>query len=161
MARAWADPEFARYLLLPEQNPAEVAFETYRRSRPPEAGVPHRMLALVIEHEGTAVGNVVLFFEGAGLSCAEIGWTLHPWAGGKGLATEAARAILALAFEHYGVRRVVANLDAANERSAAMAERLGMRRETHRLADFWSKGRWTDSFDYAILREEWEAQQRT
>jgi RimJ/RimL family protein N-acetyltransferase len=113
----------------------------------------------VIEHEGTAVGDVVLFFEGAGLCNAEIGWMLHPSAAGKGLATEAARAGLALAFEHYGVRRVVANLDAANERSAALAQRLGMRREVHRLADFWAKGRWTDSYEYAILREEWEAQQ--
>jgi RimJ/RimL family protein N-acetyltransferase len=159
MTRAWADPGFVEFLLLPQQNPAEVAFETYRRSQPLDAEEPHRMLALVLEHEGTAVGNVVLFFEGAGLTTAEIGWTLHPWVAGKGLATEAARVILTLAFEHYGVRRVVANLDAANERSAALAERLGMRRETHRLADFWSKGQWTDSFEYAILREEWEAQQ--
>lgn len=158
MARAWADPDFARYLLLREQNPAEVAFATLQRSKPPE-GEPHRMLGLVMEHEGDAVGDIVLFLEGAGLTMAEIGWTMHPRAAGQGLATEAARAVLALAFEHYGVRRVVANLDAANERSAAMAERLGMRRETHRLADFWSKGRWTDSFEYAILREEWEAQQ--
>ena len=157
MARAWADPGFAQFLLLPEQNPAEVAFETFARGKPLEA--PHRMIGLVMEHEGVAVGNVVLFLEGAGNSCMEIGWTLHPWAGGQGLATEAARAALRLAFEHYGVRRVVANLDALNERSAAMCERLGMRREVHRLADFWSKGRWTDSYEYAILRTEWEAQQ--
>jgi RimJ/RimL family protein N-acetyltransferase len=74
------------------------------------------------------------------------------------LATEAARVLLDLAFEHYGVRRVVATLDADNQRSAAMAERLGMRREAYRLADFWSKGRWTDSYEYAILRREWQAQ---
>lgn len=160
MARAWADPDFARYLLQPQQKPAEMTFATLRRSKPSEDG-QHRGLLLVMEHEGTAVGDVVLMFEGAGLTTAEIGWTVHPWAAGQGLATEAARVLMALAFEHYGVRRVVANLDAANECSAAMAERLGMRRETHRLADFWSKGRWTDSFDYAILREEWEAQQRT
>lgn len=160
MTRAWADPAFSQYLLLPPQNAAEVAFETHRRAQPRHPGETQSMLALVMEHEGTAVGSVVLFFNGAGVSCAEIGWTLHPGAGGKGLATEAARAILALAFEHYGVRRVVANLDAANDRSAALAERLGMRREVHRLADFWSKGRWTDSYEYAILRDEWKAEQR-
>ena len=32
-----------------------------------------------------------------------------------------------------------------------------MRREAHRLGDFWSKGRWTDSYEYALLREEWRA----
>ena len=76
---------------------------------------------------------------------------------GRGYATEAARAVLRMAFEHYGLRRVVANLDARNDRSAALCERLGMRRETHRLGDFWSKGRWTDSYEYALLREEWRA----
>lgn len=156
-ARAWADPDFARYLLLPQQNPAEVAFSTLQHSKPADG--PHRMLALTMEHEGTAVGNIVLFFEGSGTSGMEIGWTLHPRAAGQGLATEAARMGLRLAFEHYGVRRVVANLDALNQRSAAMCERLGMRREVHRLADFWSKGRWTDSYEYAILRTEWEARQ--
>lgn len=158
-ARAWADAGYVEYLLNPEQNAAEVTFQNYQRTQPLDPAKPHRMLALAMEHEGTAIGNVVLFFDGAGTSCMEIGWTLYPWAAGQGLATEAARAMLRLAFEHYGVRRVVANLDALNVRSAAMCERLGMRREVHRLADFWCKGRWTDSYEYAILRSEWEAQQ--
>lgn len=157
MARAWADPDFARFLLRPQQNLAEVTFSTLARSKPFD-GEKLDALSLIMEHEGVAVGDVIIMFEGAGLSTAEIGWTVHPWAGGQGLGTEAARVMLELAFEFYGVRRVVANLDAANERSAAMCERLGMRREVHRLADFWSKGRWTDSYEYAILRTEWEAQ---
>ncbi len=158
-ARAWADPGFVEFLLHPMRTAADVEFETFQRSRPVPDGEPHTGLGLVIEHEGVAVGNVVLFFNGADRTCLEIGWTLFPWAAGQGFATEAARVGLALAFEHYGVRRVVANLDADNERSAAMCERLGMRREVHRRADFWSKGRWTDSYEYALLRSEWEAQQ--
>ena len=39
------------------------------------------------------------------------------------------------------------------------AERLGMRLECHRLGDFWSKGVWTDSFEYALLADEWRAGQ--
>ncbi|HXH80857.1 GNAT family N-acetyltransferase [Nocardioides sp.] len=156
-ARAWTHPDFVRYLLHPERVAAETTFETYRHCQPPPEG-PHRFLGLVMEHEGEPVGNVVLFFQGAGVATAEMGWTLYPWAAGKGLATEAATELLRVAFEHYGVRRVVANLDAENQRSAALAERLGMRRESHKLADFWSKGRWTDSYEYAILRGEWEAQ---
>ncbi len=155
-AAAMADPDFVRYLLTPELNLAETSFLIHRRSQdePPDR---HRNLELVMLHEGDVVGDVVLFLQGAGLTSAEIGWTIHPAAAGRGLATEAATAMLTLAFEHYGVRRVVANLDAANLRSAAMAERLGMRRETHRVADFWSKGQWTSSYEYAILREEWLA----
>ncbi len=155
-AAAMAEPDFVRYLLTPEQNLAETSFLIHRRTQPDPAG-QHRALGLMMIHDGEVIGDVVLFLQGAGLTSAEIGWTIHPAAAGQGLATEAAEAMLKLAFEHYRVRRVVAELDADNERSAAMAERLGMRREAHRVADFWSKGQWTSSYDYAILRDEWQA----
>lgn len=68
--------------------------------------------------------------------------------------------MLRLGFEHFGLRRIVANLDARNNRSAALCERLGMRRECHKLGDFWSKGEWTDSYEYALLADEWRAAPR-
>ena len=114
-------------------------------------------IGLVVERDGEVVGDSMLHLQGTGLSEAEIGWTVLPQHLGHGYATEAAREVLRLAFEHYGVRRVVANLDARNDRSAALCDRLGMRRESHRVADFWSKGRWTDSLEYAVLRDEWLA----
>ena len=114
-------------------------------------------IGLVVERDGEVVGDSMLHLQGTGLSEAEIGWTVLPQHLGHGYATEAAREVLRLAFEHYGVRRVVANLDARNDRSAALCERLGMRREVHRLGDFWSKGQWTDSYEYALLRDEWRA----
>jgi RimJ/RimL family protein N-acetyltransferase len=113
---------------------------------------------VVATHDGTVVGDSMLHLQGTGLTEGEIGWTILPGSGGRGYATEAARAVLRLGFEHFGLRRIVANLDARNDRSAALCERLGMRREVHRLGDFWSKGTWTDSYEYALLREEWRAQ---
>ncbi|QIK74830.1 GNAT family N-acetyltransferase [Nocardioides piscis] len=159
-AAAFGDPDFVRHLLVGPQNPAEVAFTAHQRSQPEPPG-EHRVLPLLMDLDGTVVGSVVLFFSGAGRTSAEIGWTVYPGWAGRGLAAEAARTLLDVAFEHYGVRRVVANLDAENARSAALAERLGMRRESARVADYWSKGRWTDSYDYAILRAEWEARRHT
>jgi RimJ/RimL family protein N-acetyltransferase len=122
-----------------------------RRSDPGDG----KFVGLVAEHDGEVVGDSVLILQGTGLSEGEIGWTVMPKHAGRGYATEAARAVLRMAFEHYGLRRVVANLDARNDRSAALCERLGMRREVHRIGDFWSKGRWTDSYEYALLRDEW------
>lgn len=58
----------------------------------------------------------------------EVGWHLHPRAWGRGYATEAARAVLAHAFEH-GQDRVVAVTHPANRASQAVCRRLGM---THR-----------------------------
>ena len=153
MAEAWADEDYTSLLLSGTMNAAEVAEMVRRRSEPGDG----RFVGLVVEHDGEVVGDSVLILQGTGLSEGEIGWTVLPRHAGRGYATEAARAVLRLGFEHYGLRRIVANLDARNHRSAALCERLGMRREVHRLGDFWSKGEWTDSYEYALLREEWRA----
>jgi RimJ/RimL family protein N-acetyltransferase len=56
----------------------------------------------------------------------EIGWHLHPGSWGRGIATEAAGAVLAHAFA-VGVPEVWAVVDPRNHRSAAVAHRIGMR----------------------------------
>ncbi|WP_432477786.1 GNAT family N-acetyltransferase [Nocardioides sp. GXQ0305] len=110
---------------------------------------------VVIELDGRVVGDVVLMFRGP--SQAELGWVVHPDVGGRGIATEAARALIDVGFRHYGFHRIYAELDARNTASARLCERLGMRLETHRLQDIWSKGEWTDTLQYAVLAPEWEA----
>jgi RimJ/RimL family protein N-acetyltransferase len=42
-----------------------------------------------------------------------------------------------------------------NTRSAALLERVGMRREGHLLESTWSKGEWCNELRYAVLRREW------
>lgn len=54
----------------------------------------------------------------------EVGWQLHPDAGGHGWATEAGAAMLAHALAHH--ERVWANMWPANLASAAVARRIGM-----------------------------------
>ena len=152
---AWASEEWTSLLLSRPMNPAEVG-EMVRRRMLPGDGL---FVGLVVECDGALVGDSMLHVQGTGLSEGEIGWTLLPEHSGRGLATEAASAVLDLAFDHYGLRRVVANLDARNDRSRALCERLGMRQESHKIADFWSKGEWTDSYEYAILAPEWRARQ--
>ncbi|HSF35905.1 MAG TPA: GNAT family N-acetyltransferase, partial [Nocardioides sp.] len=152
LAVGWASEEWTSLLLSRPMNRAEVG-EMVRRRMDPGDGT---FVGLVVAtHDGTVVGDSMLHLQGTGLTEGEIGWTILPGSGGRGYATEAARAVLRLGFEHFGLRRIVANLDARNDRSAALCERLGMRREVHRLGDFWSKGTWTDSYEYALLREEW------
>ena len=128
-----------------------------RHSDPPDPLV----LNLVAELDGRVVGDLVLFLKGEGLDMAEIGWVLNPEVGGRGIATEAATAMAELAFGHYGVHRLWADLDTRNERSRAMARRLGMRLELDARADFWSKGEWTDSQRWAVLADEWAARRPT
>jgi RimJ/RimL family protein N-acetyltransferase len=67
------------------------------------------------------------------LPAAEVGWRLDRAWWGRGLATEAARASVAHAFEMLGLASVVSIIDAGNERSLRVAEKLGMRPGRDRL----------------------------
>ena len=151
----YSDPDVARYLLTPPLDRRQAEAEIRRRLPAPAGKERGVNLILVVELDGQLAGDVLLMPKGPSYSEAEVGWTLDPRFAGRGIATEAARAMIDLAFDHYGVHRVTAQLDARNARSAAVCERLGMRRESHKLRDFWSKGEWTDSFEYAVLAEEW------
>lgn len=154
---AWASEEWTSLLLSRPMNRAEVTAMIRRRTDPGDG----RFLGLaVLTHDATVLGEAILHLQGTGLSEGEIGWTILPGHAGRGYATEAARAVLELGFVHYGLRRVVASLDVRNDRSRALCERLGMRREVHRQRDFWSKGEWTSSYEYALLADEWRARQR-
>lgn len=153
--RIYGREDVAELLLTPPLAADAAAHEVRRRQQltAPDDGPP-KALWLAAEHQGRLVGDVVLMFEAPHYAQGEIGWVLDPELAGRGLATEAARAVLDLAFDHFGLMRVVAQLDARNSRSAALCERLGMRREAVKRQDFWSKGEWTDSLHYALLAGE-------
>jgi len=59
----------------------------------------------------------------------EIGWRMATPHWGKGYATEAARAMIALAFNERGHDQIVSFAVADNHRSTAVMERLGMKRD--------------------------------
>jgi RimJ/RimL family protein N-acetyltransferase len=115
------------------------------------------VLAIERREDGAVIGDLVLFHLDAVSGTAEIGWVVSPSAAGRGLATEAVRALVDTAFQVYGLRRLVARIDAENARSIALAERVGMRREAHLVENEWFKGRWSDEVDYALLAREWNA----
>ena len=108
---------------------------------------------LLLDLDSVVIGEVELMFRGP--TQAELSWVVHPDHGGRGLVTEATQALIGLGFDHCGLHRIYAELDARNNPSARLCERLGMRLESHRLQDYWSKGEWTDTLQYAVLASEW------
>lgn len=78
---------------------------------------------------------------------------------GKGLATEAARAVVGYGFSTLGLARVFAWLDPRNVRSMRVLEKLGMRREGLLRSSVMRRDGRGDSMIYGLLREEWEAMQ--
>lgn len=150
----YADPEVARYLLEEPWTPEFAQAQLAKRLSRTRIDEPGSALALIVEHEGVVVGDVALWTTGDTVSRGEIGWVFHPDHTGQGFATEAVRATLGLAFDFYRMHRVVAQLDARNDPSARLCERVGMRREGHLRQDWWSKGEWTDTLVYGLLKED-------
>jgi len=132
-------------------------------------GVPDRLAAtLVMEVDGQVAGD--LFLQGRDAYAqaevrdramgveAEIGWVLGPEHQGRGLAAEAARALLAICFDELGLHRVTAGCAAENTASWRVMERVGMRREAHTIqSGLYRDGTWRDGYLYAMLAAEWHA----
>ena len=86
---------------------------------------------------------------------AEIGFTLAPEHQGMATPPRRSAACCATCSIERGKHRVSATCDDRNTRSAALLERVGMRREGHLLESTWSKGEWTNDLLYAVLHHEW------
>jgi len=155
--------DVCRYLLFDPRTREQVAERTAKHAIATtlEKEGDYLQLALEIGATGDSPARVIgdLYFTIASLenSRGEIGWTLHPDFAGHGYASEAARAVLSIAFRVLQLHRVYAELDPRNAASIALCKRLGMREEAFFVKDLWFKGDWADTGMYAILREEWIA----
>lgn len=111
--------------------------------------------AVVSPGSDELVGDVSLLWASEAHRQGEIGFIIHPRHHGHGYATEAARPLLAFAFETLGLHRVVGRAEARNVASARVLEKLGMRREAHLVENEWVKGEWQSEVIYAMLVREW------
>jgi RimJ/RimL family protein N-acetyltransferase len=115
---------------------------------------------VVLPETGQPIGDVQLTWTSREHRQGEIGYIIHPDHTGNGYATEAAGLMLRLGFEGLGLHRIEGRLDARNQASARVLERLGMRREGCLEHARFVRGEWTDELIYAILEHEWLAQSR-
>ena len=149
--RIYSQPDVARYLLEDPWTPSTAAEKVSKRLARMDLDGPDGALALVIERELAPIGDVALWYTDRECRVAEIGWVLDPDHGGQGFAVEAVRSVLDLAFDHYRLHRVAAQMDARNTASAKLAASAGMRHEAHLRQNWWSKGEWTDTAIFGML----------
>jgi RimJ/RimL family protein N-acetyltransferase len=150
------DPEVARYQSWDSisRSGAEKFIAYNSRNRP---GTPGKwfQFAVEVKADGALAGDCALLIAKSTPRMGEIGYTFARSYQGKGLATEAVRAMVDFALHSMRLNRVIATMDCRNARSIALTERLGMRREGHFIQNVWFKGKWCDEYLYAVLRDEW------
>ena len=118
------------------------------------------ILGVELVENRALIGEVSLIWRSVEARQGEVGWIFDPEYHGQGYATEAATAMLELAFGPGDIHRVSARCDVRNEASWRLMERLGMRREAHFREHAIFKGRWDEEFVYAVLWQEWQERRR-
>lgn len=149
--------DVARYLFDVELSREECALAIQQRIGQVALETTDDKIILAVDRleTGTLIGEVSLIWRSVDARQGEVGWIFDPEHQGQGFATEAAAALLDLAFGEGDMHRVIARCDVRNLASFRLMERLGMRREAHFREHAIFKGEWDEEFIYAILRREW------
>ncbi len=114
---------------------------------------------LVFRREDAALVGVINLSEiirGAFCSCFA-GYYAFAAQAGRGYMTEGMALALDIAFRRLRLHRVEINVQPANARSIALAERVGFTREGYSRRYLKIAGRWRDHVRYAMLAEDWRS----
>jgi ribosomal-protein-serine acetyltransferase len=105
--------------------------------------------------DGKMAGGVLFFPVETRILATEIGYWLGEGAVGRGLVTRAVSAMLDYAFGTLGLHRVALQAEVGNEKSKAVARRLGFTEEGIRRAASVNRGRYVDMAAFSLLAEDW------
>jgi RimJ/RimL family protein N-acetyltransferase len=154
-----SDAEVARYLYNGPRDAAEVRGLLARKIEGATLSAEGDWLsaAVVLRETDDVVGDIALQLVSREHSLGELGFVFNPEHHGRGYATEAAAVFLRVAFEDFGLHRVIGRTEARNTASARVLEKIGMRREAHLVENEFVKGEWQSELVYALLDREWRA----
>jgi ribosomal-protein-alanine N-acetyltransferase len=151
------DPEVARHTSWPPHGSREVSagfvaslVEDYAKGELAPWGVE-------LKAEGKLLGTCGFIAWHARHRKAEIGYAMHRGYWGRGLMTEAVRAVVDFGFERMALHRVEALCDTDNVGSYRVMEKAGMAFEGVLRGYIFSKGAHRDLRIHAVLRPDWEA----
>ena len=113
--------------------------------------------AIVMKGDATLVGSCGLYVKHPEHREGMIGYVMNRHYWGQGIVTEAARAVAGFAFQQLHLHRLYATCDVENAASARVMQKLGMHREGHLREHLFERGRWRDSYIYAVLEQDWQA----
>jgi RimJ/RimL family protein N-acetyltransferase len=122
-----SDPEVTRYIPWPVRNRDETRIALAAKLDKGIVAVEGDWLILAVVHaaENRVIGEVLLKRVSDSEGVGELGYVIAPSHQGHGFASEAARAMLELAFAEFGLSRVVARIDEPNVASRRMIASLG------------------------------------
>ena len=150
------DPEFGRYINQPRPF-------TRRRAEEDVAGSIlnswESLPSFVVVLDGKVVGDIFLnikAWNGAS-GVGDLGVFIATPHWGKGLAPEAAKAVVDLGFQEYGLAKITSHSDTRNEAALRVMEKLGMTQEGRLRKHVVRQEERKDMAVFGILQQEWLA----
>ena len=147
-----SEPEFARYLPIPQPYTRDNAVE-FVAGRVLAEWSTRPAFAMVFEEH--VVGGIGLRIDDRNQR-AELGYALARLHWGKGLTFEAAWSVVDWGFERYSLHKVYARADLRNRQSWRVMEKLGMAREGVLRGHNKLRDEHVDDVYYGVIRREWE-----
>jgi len=111
--------------------------------------------AIIKKDDNELIGDIGVHFLDSDDLQVELGCTLNQRYQGKGYATEALKSIINYLFDELGKRRIVVSIDARNQSSIRLIERLGFHKKGLIKESSEQNSEWTDDLVYAMLKDEW------
>ncbi len=149
------DPEVVRYQSFNVMTEAESKAYIARTIDEREASFRRTYdLAITLRDSGELVGRIGLCHHKPEAKEAMLWYLIRRDQWGQGLMSEAVRRVLEFGFEDQGLRRIVADTDPMNAGSIRVLLKNGFRQEAHHVRNVFIKGAWIDTFEFAILAEE-------
>lgn len=154
MFALYSDPRVMRYWSFPPWTTMAQAQAYLERALAETASGRVLPWAIAGREDDRLLGTATLYALNSEQRRAEIGYSLAPECQGRGLASEALRAVLAQAFDGMGLGRVEADVDPRNTASCQLLERLGFRHEGLLRARWHVAGETCDTAFYGLLAPE-------
>ncbi|MBS1777457.1 MAG: GNAT family N-acetyltransferase [Bacteroidetes bacterium] len=112
-------------------------------------------MALGIFHHNTLIGGVGMLEWKTNLKKAQVGyWIAKPFEG-KGIVFRCLKVFISYLFQSLDLNKIEIHFIAENDRSAAVAQRIGARIEGVLRESYWMNGRLEDLVIAGILKREW------
>ena len=154
-----SDDAVTRYLPYASWRGMEDARNWYTRMSGLRAAGSALQFAILERRSGTAIGSCLLFRYEESSARAELGYVLGRAHWGQGYMYEALRRLIDCAFNELGLRRLEAEVDTRNARSARVLTRLGFTAEGLLRERWLTRGEPCSVTAYGLLQREWQQPQ--
>ena len=155
-----SDEEVARYVLWePHRRLSETRMFVRELRGRCRAGWPSSW-AVVLRESGTVIGTIGFVWYSSENNSAELGYSFSREHWNHGYATQALKAVTDILFRSLPLNRLEAQHDVRNPASGRVMQKCGYTQEGILRGRILNKGEYVDTALYALLRSDWEADQR-